>query len=602
VPDVTPRRLVWWLVRAYPPRFRQDVGLGLVDAIQDRMDARRAAGATAFGVWTPAILDTLRNAPPEWMRAALDRTPRQPDSIAHQPRNTGREARGRTMIDRLLQDIRYALRLWRRKPGFAFVAILTLALGVGANTAMFTIVNAVLLRPLPYHNADRIVSVWGRTSAFPRGLLTYREFEESAKLPQTFESVALWLPQSVNITGTDEPQRLVGTFVTASFFEVLGLRAERGRLFTNEESAPGTVKPVAVITHTTWQRRFNGDPGAIGATMIVNGVPLTVIGVLQPPFDPDRAPSDGYYISTDLFIPLAQFPTPNGLAAAGPVMLGVARLAPGATVARAASDLDLIQKRLAADGSQPAASGPSFTAASGRTLFVEPAQESVVGTSRPALMLLFAAVGVVLLIACVNVSQLLLARAVDRDREIALRAALGASRGAVTRQLTVEALLLAFVASMVGLGLGRFAIAGLAWLRPPASVPIPTDLPFDAVVLLFNGAVALAVALVCGLAPAVRAARPDLARTLQAGFRRASGTGRRTRDTFMVVEMAMSVAKGSTVNARSPPGVACSLTVRRALDSWRLSNSTEATSVATTAIAHGSARRQAAIGAGSRDS
>jgi len=542
VPDVTPRRLVWWLVRAYPPRFRQDVGLGLVDAIQDRMDARRAAGATAFGVWTPAILDTLRNAPPEWMRAALDRTPRQPDSIAHQPRNTGREARGRTMIDRLLQDIRYALRLWRRKPGFAFVAILTLALGVGANTAMFTIVNAVLLRPLPYHNADRIVSVWGRTSAFPRGLLTYREFEESAKLPQTFESVALWLPQSVNITGTDEPQRLVGTFVTASFFEVLGLRAERGRLFTNEESAPGTVKPVAVITHTTWQRRFNGDPGAIGATMIVNGVPLTVIGVLQPPFDPDRAPSDGYYISTDLFIPLAQFPTPNGLAAAGPVMLGVARLAPGATVARAASDLDLIQKRLAADGSQPAASGPSFTAASGRTLFVEPAQESVVGTSRPALMLLFAAVGVVLLIACVNVSQLLLARAVDRDREIALRAALGASRGAVTRQLTVEALLLAFVASIVGLGLGRFAIAGLAWLRPPASVPIPTDLPFDAVVLLFNGAVALAVALVCGLAPAVRAARPDLARTLQAGFRRASGTGRRTRDTFMVVEMAMSVA------------------------------------------------------------
>ena len=137
------------------------------------------------------------------------------------------------MVDRLLQDIRYALRLWRRKPGFAFVAILTLALGVGANTAMFSIVNAVLLRPLPYRDADRIVSVWGRTSAFPRGLLTYREFEEIGKLEQTFEAMAMWLPQSVNITGTDEPQRLVGTFATGSFFDVLGLRAERGRLFTN---------------------------------------------------------------------------------------------------------------------------------------------------------------------------------------------------------------------------------------------------------------------------------------------------------------------------------------------------------------------------------
>src|SRR5262249_5028934 len=177
-----------------------------------------------------------------------------------------------------------------------------------------------------------------------------------------------------------------------------------------------------------------------------------------------------------------------------------------------------------------------------RTLIVEPAQESVVGTSRPALFLLFAAVGVVLLIACVNVSKLLLARAVDREKEIALRAALGASRSAVARQLTVEAALIAIAASMARLAMRRLAITGLAWLRPPASVPIPSDLPLDATVLLFTGVVTILVATLCGFVPAVKTARPDLARVLQAGFRRASGSGRRTRDVFMVVEMALSVA------------------------------------------------------------
>ena len=233
------------------------------------------------------------------------------------------------MMDKLLQDIRYALRLWRRKPGFAFVAIATLALGIGANTAMFSIVNAVLLRPLPFRDADRIVSVWGRTNAFPRGLLSYAEYEEIRKQTGTFASMAFWLPQSVNITGTDEPQRLVGTFATGSFFEVLGLRAERGRLFTEEESAPGTGKPVVVISRNTWKRRFNSDPSAIGATLTVNGTPLTVVGVLEPPFNQDTAPNDGYFISADLFIPVAQFPVPNGLAAAGPVMLGVAQARAG---------------------------------------------------------------------------------------------------------------------------------------------------------------------------------------------------------------------------------------------------------------------------------
>src|SRR5262249_20234078 len=204
--------------------------------------------------------------------------------------------KGRTMMDRLLQDVRYALRLWRRRPGFALVAILTLALGVGANTAMFTIVNAVILRPLPYAHADRLVSVWGRTTAFPRGLVSYRELEEIQKQRDTFDAMALWYPQSVNLTGVDEPQRLVGAFVTGSFVETLGLKPERGRFFTDEESAPGTVQPVVVLSHQEWLRRFNRDDAAIGKTMILNGTPLAIIGVVAPPFDVNTAPGDGVFI------------------------------------------------------------------------------------------------------------------------------------------------------------------------------------------------------------------------------------------------------------------------------------------------------------------
>src|SRR5262249_34707247 len=202
------------------------------DAIEDRMRVRRAAGASAIGAALPAVIDTLRNAPAEWLDAFATPLPRRPRPA------TG----GRTVIDKVLQDVRYALRLWKRRPGFAVVAVLTLALGIGANTAMFTIVNAVLLRPLPYAHADRLVSVWGATTAFPRGLVSYREFEELHKQRDTFDAAALWLAQSVNLTGVDEPQRLIGSFVTGSFFETLGLKPERGRFFTDGESAPGTVQ------------------------------------------------------------------------------------------------------------------------------------------------------------------------------------------------------------------------------------------------------------------------------------------------------------------------------------------------------------------------
>ena len=545
------RQLAWWLAWLYPPAFRRDVGLGLVDALDDRMRQRRADGSSSLGVRIPAIADTLRNAPVEWIAALrhAGQVRLKPDTTyVHSALDAtsvvsgfSRTREGRTVTDKLMQDIRYALRLWRRRPAFAAIAILTLALGVGANTAMFSIVNTVLLRPLPYPHADRVVNVWARTQAFPRGLITYLEYEEIKK-SGVVDAMALFFPQSVNLTGVDEPQRLVGTFASGSFFEVLGLKPERGRFFTDEESAPGTVKPVVVITHQTWQRRFNGDAAAIGATMTLNGVPLTVIGVIAPTFDPDSVPTDGYFLGADLFIPAAQFPTPRGLHAAGPVMLGVARLKEGVSVARASADLDVIRRRIAAAGAEPAAAAStSFTALAGHTLEAEPVLEAIVGTARPALLLLLASVGVVLLIACVNVTQLLLARAVDREKEIALRAALGASRAAVTRQLLVESGLLAVVASAAGVALGRWALQGVNALKP-ASVSIPANMPLDARMLLFTGGVALLTAMICGLAPALRVARPELSRVLQAGSRRATGAGRRSRDVLMVVEIALSVS------------------------------------------------------------
>ena len=451
------RRFAWFLVWLYPPSFRRDVGLGLVDAMEDRMRERRAAGSSAVGARLPALLDAVNNVPREWIDALLH-VRLKPDAT-----------RKRSMFDKLLQDVRYALRLWRRRPGFALVAILTLAIGVGANTAMFSIVNAVLLRPLPYANADRLVSVWSRTSQFPRGLLSYSEYQEIRKQNGSLDTLGLFLGQSVNLTGVSEPQRLVGVFATGTFFDTLGLKAERGRLYTEEESAPGTVKQVVVITHNLWRQRFNEDPSAIGATMVLNGLPLTVIGVLQPPFNVEEVPGDGYFISGDLFMPMALWPAPRGIVNAGALALSVGRVKERTDIAAASADLDVIGKRLLA-------ADPKTQ--QGRSFFIEPAHDTIVGTSKPALVLLLASVGVVLLIACVNVSHLLLARAMDRQKEIALRAALGASRSAVARQLTVEAALMAVVSATVGFALGRWALRALTVLQPP-SVPIPTAVPLD---------------------------------------------------------------------------------------------------------------------------
>ena len=226
------RRLAWWLVWLYPPAFRRDVGLGLVDALDDRMRERRADGASAVGVKLPAIADTLRNAPVEWIaalrqvRLPLPPSPSDGFGGTTKPDPMYESSRGRTMTDKLMQDVRYALRLWRRRPTFAAVAVLTLSLGVGANTAMFSIVNAVLLRPLPYAHGDRLAVLWGRTPTRRQGLLSWDEYLAYREQRDSFDAVALWLGQSVNLTAVSQPQRILGVFATGSFFDVLEVKAE----------------------------------------------------------------------------------------------------------------------------------------------------------------------------------------------------------------------------------------------------------------------------------------------------------------------------------------------------------------------------------------
>jgi len=435
-------------------------------------------------------------------------------------------------MDVFRQDIRYALRLWRRRPGFAIVAILTLALGIGANTAMFSIVNAVLLRPLPYAHGDRLANLWARTPTRPQSLLSWDEYLAFREQKESFDAVALWLGQSVNLTAVAEPQRIVGVFATGSFFDVLEVNAERGRFFTDEEGAPGTAKPVVVISHQFWQRQFASDPSAIGATLTLNGTPMTVIGVMAVPFDLSMVPADGWFINYDVFMPVGLFPVPGGIEHAGPGMLGVTRLKPGVTVKAANANLAVVSSRLLAANPK---------AQTGRSAEVISAQESIVGDSRTPLLLLLASVGVVLLIACVNVSNLLVARAVDRQREIALRSALGASRWAVLRQLVVEAALLGAVSAALGFVLGRWSLQSLTWLKPP-SVPIPDHIALDAPVLLFTLGAGAAVALLCGLAPALRIAKPDLSRVLQSGGHRTTSGAGATRDILVVAEIALSLA------------------------------------------------------------
>jgi predicted permease len=456
-----------------------------------------------------------------------------------------------------IQDVRYSLRQLRKNPGFTAVAVVTLALGIGVNTVIFSVVNGVLLSPLPFPKPDDLVTLHENKPNFEGGSLSYPNFRDWQKSNRTFASMAISRPYAFSMTGTGEAEQVTGDFVSSDFFPILGVNPVLGRTFAQGEDEVG-AGPVVLISTGLWRRKFSEAADILGKSVTLDGKNYTIVGVMPASF---RLLIPGFS-DGDIYVPIGQWNNPILLKrGAGLGIHGIGRLKPGASVERARADMQTVAQNLAA-------ASPDSDQGIGAQLV--PLKQQMVGRVQSFLTVLLAAVGFVLLIACVNVANLLMARSTARTREFAVRAALGASRSRVVRQLLTESVLLALAGGVAGLLLAAWGTRAALGILPSA-LPRAEQIGVDVRVLAFTAGISLLAGILFGLTPALKTAQPDLHDRLKEGGRGASGSRHRTQEVFVVAEIGLAVVLL----------VGAGLTIRSLMHLWSINPGFNPNNVAT---------------------